>query len=127
MKKILYILVFVLIASNIAMAAGNDVPQNRNLAQGLVNPYTVDTKFIEKGKSIYTKNCAVCHTASGEEPNYHSLQAMGKHHSEGDYVWVVSYGLNKTMGPGVMPAWQNKLSLEDRWAVVTYIREKLAK
>lgn len=127
MKNILYILILVLIVSNTALAAGNDVPQNRNLAQGLVNPYAVDAKFLKKGENIYTKNCAVCHTATGEEPAYHSLQAMGKHHSEGDYVWVVSYGLNKTMGPGVMPAWQDKLSLEERWAVVAYIQEKLAK
>ncbi len=107
MKKILFVLILILMTVNVAVAKDNEIPQNRNLAQNLINPYGMNEKFLEKGKNIYKKNCAVCHTVTGEEPSYHSLQAMGKHHSEGDYVWVVTYGLNKTMGPGVMPAWKD--------------------
>ncbi len=127
MKKILFLFIFVLTSANAFAAPPKEIPKDRYLVQNLQNPYDVNAKFLDKGEKVYIKHCAICHTVTGEEPSYHSLQAMGKHHTPGDYVWVVTYGLDHTMGPGVMPPWEKELSLEERWAVVSYIQEKLAK
>lgn len=100
--------------------------KGRTAAQGLKNPYPVDPHFLKEGEEVYKLHCAICHGLRGEKPDYHSLLAMGRHHAEGDYYWVVNNGLNQTMGPGVMPPWKDKLSEREKWAVVAYIQQMLA-
>ncbi len=100
--------------------------KSRMAAQGLKNPFTVDAHFLKEGEEVYKLHCASCHGLRGENPSYHSLMAMGRHHSEGDYFWVVNNGLNQTMGPGVMPPWSDKLTDREKWAAVAYIQQILA-
>lgn len=100
--------------------------QERAQAQALKNPFKLDGQFLDEGKSVYKQHCMICHLPKGEGPDYHSLQAMGKHHTEGDYYWVLNNGLNQTMGPGVMPPWKDKLTEREKWAVIAYIQQVLA-
>lgn len=97
-------------------------PVNRQLAEKMRNPYQVDEAFLAKGKEIYLQKCAECHLADGSGPEYHPLSLHGRHHSPGDYTWVATYGI-----PGsIMEGYQNNLTVEERWQVITYMRRVLA-
>lgn len=99
-----------------------EVPLVRDHAQFLQNPYEVTDAFIEEGRRIYINNCISCHGPEGEEPFYHSIKHHANRHTYGDYVWIVTYGLENTP----MPSFKDKLSLKERWQVVTYLKKKLA-
>jgi hypothetical protein len=105
-----------------AMQKNNEVPQVRDHAQFLQNPFEVTDSFIDGGRTIYVKNCIGCHGAGGEEPFYHSIKYHANRHTYGDYLWVVTYGLESTN----MPSFKEKLTLEERWKVITYLKKKLA-
>ena len=100
----------------------SDVPPLRDQAQFLQNPFEVTESFIEEGKTIYNKNCVGCHGEKGEEPFYHSIRDHAKGHTDGDYVWIVTYGKENTR----MPSFKEKLTLEERWKVVMYLKKRLA-
>lgn len=97
-------------------------PVDRQLAEKMRNPYQVDEAFLAKGKAIYQEKCISCHLADGSGPEYHPVSVHGRHHSPGDYLWLTTYGI-----PGsIMKGYQNNLTLEERWQVVTYMRRELA-
>ena len=96
------------------------------------NPTTVTPESIAKGKELYLErtkgNCVFCHgeTGAGNEANMAKLRrkpadltnkermtAM----SEGEVFWKVSKGIQ-----GIMPAGDRRMSEEERWHVVNYIR-----
>jgi hypothetical protein len=99
-----------------------DVPPVRDQAQFLQNPFEVTDTFIEDGRTIYMKYCVGCHGENGEEPFYHSIKHHAKGHTYGDYVWIVTYGLENTR----MPSFKEKLTLEERWKAVAYLKKRLA-
>jgi mono/diheme cytochrome c family protein len=96
------------------------------------NPVTASAESIEKGKMLYfekTKgNCVFCHgdTGTGNEANMPRLRrkpadltnkermtAM----TDGEVFWKISKGIN-----GIMPAGEKRMSEEERWHVVNYVR-----
>lgn len=96
------------------------------------NPVASSAESIEKGKTLYferTKgNCVFCHgdTGSGNEANFPKLRrkpadltnkermtAM----TDGEVFWKVTKGINM-----IMPAGEKRMSEEERWHVVNYIR-----
>jgi mono/diheme cytochrome c family protein len=96
------------------------------------NPMTASAESIEKGKTLYferTKgNCVFCHgeTGSGNEANMPKLRrkpadlankermpAM----TDGEVFWKISKGIT-----GIMPAGEKRMTEEERWHVVNYIR-----
>lgn len=96
-----------------------EVPANRDHAQFLQNPFQVDDTFIEGGRVIYQRLCTGCHGPAGEEPFYHSIKHHADRHTNGDYLWIVTYGIEDTN----MPSFNTTLTLEERWEVVTYIKK----
>ena len=93
-----------------------------------------DPKMITRGKEIYTARCAVCHGADGKGRGPGALNLPLKPadltdarmvaEMPGNYwVWRVSEGglvePFKSKG-SAMPAWKDELSLQDRWAVISY-------
>jgi mono/diheme cytochrome c family protein len=97
-------------------------PENRQIAERLKNPFAVDEAFLARGEEIYLEKCATCHYEDGSGPEYHPVSLHARHHSPGDYIWVVTYGI-----PGsVMKGYQKELTLEERWQVVAYMRLVLA-
>ena len=96
------------------------------------NPTTVSPESIAKGKELYMErskgNCVFCHgdTGAGNEANLAKLRrkpadltnkermtAM----TDGEVFWKVSKGIQ-----GIMPAGEKRMSEEERWHVVNYVR-----
>jgi mono/diheme cytochrome c family protein len=96
------------------------------------NPTTATAESIAKGKELYMErtkgNCVFCHgdTGAGNEANLAKLRrkpadltnkermtAM----TDGEVFWKVSKGIQ-----GIMPAGEKRMSEEERWHVVNYVR-----
>jgi mono/diheme cytochrome c family protein len=95
-------------------------------ARGFPAGITVDRALLEHGRNRYTIYCAVCHSAAGDgngmtkrygmgaTPSYHDDRIRNM--PEGELFHVITNGRN-TMLP-----YADKLSPDDRWAVVAYVR-----
>jgi len=95
---------------------------------GLTNPITADETSLERGKTLYTANCASCHGDGGmgdgpagaaldpaPAPIAHSSQMMAD-----DYLfWRVSEG-GAEFGT-TMPGWK-ALDEQSRWDIINYMR-----
>ena len=96
------------------------------------NPTTATPESIAKGKELYMEktkgNCVFCHgdTGSGNEANMPRLRrkpadltnkerltAM----TDGEVFWKLSKGIQ-----GIMPAGEKRMTEEERWNVVNYVR-----
>jgi mono/diheme cytochrome c family protein len=96
------------------------------------NPTTATPESIAKGKELYMErtkgNCVFCHgeTGSGNEANMPRLRrkpaditnkermtAM----TDGEVFWKISKGIQ-----GIMPAGEKRMTEEERWHVVNYVR-----
>ena len=98
------------------------------------NPVQATEESVAKGKELYREptkgNCVFCHgeTGSGNEAtiaegklrrkpadltNKERMTSM----TDGEVWWKVSKGIR-----GIMPAGERRLSEEERWHVVNYIR-----
>lgn len=89
-------------------------------------PMPVTESVLDRGEERYNIYCAVCHGPTGEgdgmivrrgfkRPNsFHAEQVRS--HPEGYYFTVISQGF------GVMPSYAAQVPVEDRWAIIAYIR-----
>ena len=124
---------------------------NRDASGAFVtkNPLALDKKLmhlgrevsvIERGRDRFDVYCAVCHGYTGRGgndakqghglvgrrwpaliPNFHFQAGEGKDNrvplmADGEYFEVITYG------KGTMPAYGARISPEDRWAIVQYVR-----
>lgn len=113
-----------LLREDAALHHGRD--QSGGFHRGFPGTMTVDVAFIERGRDRYTIYCQPCHGQLGDgngitkrygmgaTPTYHDdrLRLM----AEGEIYNTITNGKN-TMLP-----YADKLSPEDRWAVVAYVR-----
>jgi len=94
----------------------------------LTDPFHPDEPTLARGKALYETYCFVCHGAEGKgdgpiaskippPTSYKSERVMG--FLPGRIFHVITLGSNK------MPSYAAQLSPEDRWLIITYIREKL--
>jgi putative copper resistance protein D len=93
-------------------------------------PYAASS--VARGAPLYTANCAACHGAlgRGDGPLARSLPIRPADltephlfaHSAGDIFWWVSYG----RGQGVMPGFADKLTQEQRWDLINFVRARAA-
>jgi mono/diheme cytochrome c family protein len=96
------------------------------------NPTTVTPESIAKGKELYMErtkgNCVFCHgeTGAGNEANLARLRRKpadltNKEHmtamTDGEVFWKISKGIQ-----GIMPAGEKRMTEEERWHVVNYVR-----
>ena len=81
---------------------------------------------VLRGQNRFDVMCSPCHARSGEGngpvaqrgfPPPPSLLAAAKGYSDARLFHIISAGQN------IMPSYADKLSVEDRWAVVHYIRQ----
>ena len=103
------------------------------LYQGKVNnnwvkkiPIDVDENLLNLGKKKYNINCAVCHTKSGYGqnslitkqgwivPSLHQSTTIAK--TDGELYDIVKNGIRNMYGYGKV------LTVEERWAIVAYVR-----
>lgn len=88
-------------------------------------PFEVTPAVMERGKERYTINCAVCHGALGNgagivsnygmNPQNLQLEAFRKQ-PDGQIFRTITEGKN-TMG-----SYGAQITVEDRWAIVAYVR-----
>lgn len=96
------------------------------------NPVAVTPESVSKGKELFLErtkgNCIFCHgeTGSGNEANLSRLRRKPADLSnkermsamtDGEVFWKISKGIT-----GIMPAGEKRLSEEERWHVVNYVR-----
>jgi mono/diheme cytochrome c family protein len=116
-----------------------DTPEDRLRATAEItaNPFPITTSGLERGKELYNIFCGICHGEKGDglgylvrEANPATGDAGGKYPaapanlindeftaaSNGRYYHAIMYGLN------VMGAYKDKMSYEERWQVIHYIR-----
>lgn len=89
-------------------------------------PFEVTPEVMARGQERFTINCAVCHGNSGDGKgvtskynwptiaNYHDKRIVEM--ADGEIYNTITNGKNTMMGYGA------NISVEDRWAIVAYVR-----
>lgn len=88
-------------------------------------PMPVDAKLLARGRARFDVTCAVCHGVLGDgesqvainmslrrPPSLHAYRDV----PDGHFYRVISEGF------GLMPSYAAELPVEDRWAIVAYVR-----
>lgn len=98
------------------------------------NPYPISEKGLATGKTLYEINCGICHGVKGDGAG-HLVRDGGKypaqpanftldtflHSNSGRFYHAIMYGKN------MMGSYADKLSYQERWQVIHYIRSLQAK
>ena len=111
-----------------------DTEEERTRASNEIqsNPFPITAAGLEVGKNLYNINCGICHGGAGKgegwlysenNPNAKYPAAPANFLTEefinaspGRYYHAIIYGKN------VMGGYADKLSYEERWQVIHYIR-----
>ncbi len=107
------------------MMGSHDVPLD---AAAVANPIQTSSDSVERGATVFSQSCAVCHgetgkgdgpAAAGLEPKPADLYADHvRSNTDGAMFWIISHGREDT----AMPPWDNIVNEEDRWHLVNFIR-----
>ena len=96
------------------------------------NPVAATPESIAAGKALYMErtkgNCIFCHgdTGAGNEANFPKLRRKPADltkkermstRTDGELFWKISKGIT-----GIMPAGEKRMTEEERWNVVNYVR-----
>ena len=110
-------------ASLVAQAKPWDVPAN---FKSMKNPIAKSDASTQAGQALYMKTCAACHgkTGLGDGPKSKSLKtaptdftkAASQNQSDGEHFYKTKNGR------GDMPKYEGKLSDDDIWNIINYIR-----
>jgi len=96
-------------------------------ARKLKNPVPPTDEALAAGKSLYTEHCQRCHGVKGDGRGEKAAElsvAPGdftdahtmSHRSDGELFWQI------TRGRLPMPSFEDKLTDQERWELVDYIR-----
>ena len=100
-----------------------------NPSAGLMNPIPPNADSVARGKALYEANCVPCHGATGKgdgpvgltlnpRPADLSLHAIPGVHTDAQlYDWIAN-GFPRS----VMPAFSDRLTNEERWHLINYVR-----
>ncbi|MEX2573363.1 MAG: c-type cytochrome [Balneolaceae bacterium] len=92
------------------------------------NPMEITTDFLYRGRDRYDIYCSVCHGGTGDgqgiimtgqygyvpAPTFHSDQLRER--PDGYFYSVIHQGIR------TMPSYSTQIPVEDRWAIVAYLR-----
>jgi mono/diheme cytochrome c family protein len=110
----------------IAGARGPSLARADAAASGYTNPIPITLPFVARGRDRYDVYCAPCHSRTGDgdgmivrrgfpaPPSYHSERL--REAPDSHFFKVISDGF------GVMYPYADRITPEDRWAIVAYIR-----
>lgn len=104
--------------------------RTRAMAEIINNPYPISKSSLEKGKALYNIQCAICHGEKADGAGYLVRDDGGKYpvqpailtsdefiaSSNGRFYHAIMYGRN------LMGGYADKLSYDERWYVIQYIR-----
>lgn len=90
----------------------------------------LDADVLKKGKKIYSSNCVTCHGADGKlklagARDFSAEAFKNEVNGEKSHPWSMFHTLTNGFGNGMSPFKQ--LSVEDRYAVIHYVRETFVK
>jgi mono/diheme cytochrome c family protein len=89
-------------------------------------PVAVTPAVMERGRERYAINCAVCHGATGEGNGIISQYGLaGIANLQLERIRTMPDGqifMTITSGKNTMGAYGPQIALEDRWAIIAYIR-----
>lgn len=100
----------------------------------IANPFPITEKGLARGKQLYDINCGICHGEKADGGGYLAREG-GKYpvapanfkldtfynSTNGRFYHAIMYGKN------MMGSYADKLSYEERWQVIHYIRSLQAK
>lgn len=115
--------------------ADSDEERARAIADIIDNPYPITDAGLAEGKELYDVMCGICHGEKADGLGYLVRDDGGKYPaapanllleehvtaSNGRYYHAIMHGKN------VMGSYKDKLSYEERWNVIHYIRSLQAK
>jgi len=98
----------------------------------LTNPLAESPENISAGKSLYSVNCVSCHGKTGigdgaagkmlDPQPANLVAAMGMPMASDSFLfWSISAGGQEFKS--AMPAFENVLSKNERWLLITYLRQ----
>ena len=103
----------------------------------ITNPYPITSAGLARGKNLYEINCGICHGSKGDgegwlysEDNLNAKYPAAPAVLTNDTFTLASNGrlYHAIMhGKNVMGGYADKLSYEERWQVIHYIRSLQAK
>ena len=113
----------------------SDAERLRATNEILENPYPITDRGLEQGKDLYNIYCGICHGEKGDGLGYLVRDDGGKYPvqpanlllpafidtTNGLYYHSIMIGKNK------MGSYKDKLSFEERWQVIHYVRSLQAK
>lgn len=81
--------------------------------------FSVKPDLLAQGKTAYDANCVPCHGPNGEG----AIPQAAKFNPEFISKFpTTQFYQSVSGGKGIMPAWQDRLSSDDRWAAIEYAR-----
>ena len=94
--------------------------------KSMKNPVAMSDASAKAGQALYAKTCAACHgkTGLGDGPKSKSLKTATNNLTKADYQDQTDgeqFFKTKT-GRGDMPKYEGKMSDEDIWNMVNYMR-----
>ena len=113
----------------LALTWGFQVSDNVAFARAEGNPLNFDINTIKRGRQFYTIHCVTCHgkNGRGDTEMREFLKTPPSDLTDGQWIYgghdsmifnVISSGREERD----MPAFQEKLSAESIWYVVSYLR-----
>ena len=94
--------------------------------KNMENPVKADAESLQLGKMLYNKNCASCHGKKGlgDGPKARMLETFSgdfsgdvyQSQTDGEHFYKTKFGRDE------MPAYEGKISDEDIWHMVNYMR-----
>lgn len=99
------------------------------------NPFPISNAKMDKAKTLYNSACGICHGEKGDGQGYLYAGPQAKYPAapknllgddmisagNGRFYFAIMYGKN------MMGSYADKLSFEERWQVIHYIRSLQAK
>ncbi len=87
---------------------------------------------ISRGSALFPQNCASCHGADGRGdgpaaaglpvPPADLTAAHLWEHADGELFWWLTHGIEAPEGGMAMPGFADRLTEDDRWALIDFIR-----
>ena len=136
-KRSLVIIVFVIVI----VAAGIYLVIGKPTAEATLSADSSNAKLVAMGRQVYASQCVACHGANLEgQEKWRERKADGKlpapPHNASGHTWhhddltlfnLTKFGLAAIVGQPVetdMPVYEGKLSDEEIWAVLAYIKSR---